>query len=298
MSLPSFEELFRTADSRRSRVPVAVAGAADRTVLEAVTEARDRGWTEAILVGAREEIAAVSREANLSLEGFTIVDTPQPGPAAVAEVRAGRAKMLMKGQIATPDLMRAVLDKEVGLRTSRALCQIVMMEITRDQRRFLLSDTGICIRPTLAQKQSILEDMIKVAQALGEPHPKVALMAATEKVNEAMPDTLDAAPLMEFARATANLSACVEGPLSFDLAYAADAGDKKRVAGEVVGACDAMLFPDLLSANLTVKAIMYTADCRFGGIVQGAACPIVFMSRADTTATRVNSLALATSLFG
>ena len=298
MPLPSFEELFRTADARRSRVPVAVAGAADRTVLEAVTEARNRGWADAILVGTREEIVAVAGDANLSLEGFTIVDTSQPGPAAVAEVRAGRAKMLMKGQIATPDLMRAVLDKEVGLRTSRALCQIVMMEITRDQRGFLLSDTGICIRPTLVQKQSILEDMIRVAQALGERQPKVALMAASEKVNEAMPDTLDAAPLMEFAQATANLTAIVEGPLSFDLAYAADAGDKKRVAGEVVGACDAMLFPDLLSANLTVKAIMYTADCRFGGIVQGAACPIVFMSRADTTATRVNSLALATSLFG
>ena len=84
----------------------------------------------------------------------------------------------------------------------------------------------------------------------------------------------------------------MEGPLSFDLAYAADAGAKKKIAGGVVGAADAMLFPDLLSANLTVKAIMYTADCRFGGLLYGAACPVVFMSRADTTSTRLNSLAL------
>ena len=84
----------------------------------------------------------------------------------------------------------------------------------------------------------------------------------------------------------------VQGPLSFDLAYAADAGAKKKIEGGVVGAADAMLFPDLLSANLTVKAIMYTADCRFGGVLCGTACPVVFMSRADTTATRLNSLAL------
>jgi phosphotransacetylase len=81
--------------------------------------------------------------------------------------------------------------------------------------------------------------------------------------------------------------------LSFDLAYATDAGEKKRIEGSVVGAADAMLFPDLLSANLTVKAIMYTADCRFGGVLCGTACPVVFMSRADTTTTRMNSVALA-----
>jgi phosphotransacetylase len=88
----------------------------------------------------------------------------------------------------------------------------------------------------------------------------------------------------------------VQGPLSFDLAYAVDAGDKKRIGGDVVGAADVMLFPDLLSANLTVKAIMYTADCRYGGVLCGATCPVVFMSRADTTATRLNSLALALRL--
>jgi phosphotransacetylase len=85
----------------------------------------------------------------------------------------------------------------------------------------------------------------------------------------------------------------VQGPLSFDLAYTPEAADKKGLPGPVVGAADVLLFPDLVSANLTVKAIMYTADCRFGGILCGAACPVVFMSRADTTSTRLNSLALA-----
>jgi phosphotransacetylase len=84
--------------------------------------------------------------------------------------------------------------------------------------------------------------------------------------------------------------------LSFDLAFADDAAQKKHIASAVAGAADVLLFPNLLAANLTVKAIMYTADCRFGGVLCGAACPVVFMSRADTTATRLRSLALALSL--
>ena len=90
----------------------------------------------------------------------------------------------------------------------------------------------------------------------------------------------------------------VQGPLSFDLAYAADAVEKKHIRGPVAGAADVMVFPDLAAANLTVKAIMYTADCRYGGVLRGAACPVVFMSRADTTAVRLNSIALALRLAG
>jgi len=200
----------------------------------------------------------------------------------------------MKGQIDTPALMKAVLNGEHGLRTGRTLCQIVLMEARTPGRRFLLTDTGITIQPTLEQKADILRSLIEVARALGAAPPRVSLMAATEKVTESMPDTLDSAELQRRAEAGEFGDAMVQGPLSFDLAFAADAGEKKRVAGGVVGEADAMLFPNLLAANLTVKAVMYTADCRFGGIVAGAACPIVFMSRADTTATRLNSLALAT----
>jgi phosphotransacetylase len=202
----------------------------------------------------------------------------------------------MKGQIATPALMKAVLAQQSGLRTGRAICQVVLMEIARDRRRFLLADTGITIGPTLEQKADILQSLVEVATVLREPGsadlPRVAVMAASEKVSEAMPDTLHAADLAR-RNARGEFPGClVDGPLSFDLAYAAEAGEKKKIAGGVVGAADAMLFPDLLSANLTVKAIMYTADCRFGGLLWGAACPVVFMSRADTAETRLNSLAL------
>lgn len=296
MSLIGFDELYQFADALPSPVAVVAAGGADPTVLQALSLAHRRGWVAPVLTGIAAEIEQLATDLQIDTTGFRIIDTDDPAGAAVAEIKAGRAQSLMKGQIATPALMKAVLSRETGLRTNRCICQVVLMEIPRDRRRFLLSDTGITIQPTLDQKGDILKSLVDVASVLREPEtselPRVAVMSATEKASESMPDTLDAAELTRRG-ASGQFSGClVQGPLSFDLAYAVDAGEKKKIEGGVVGAADAMLFPDLLSANLTVKAIMYTANCRFGGVLCGTSSPVVFMSRADTTTTRLNSLAL------
>ena len=296
MGLVGFHSLYQFADQLASPLPVVAAGGADRTVLESLSIAQRRGWIEPILTGSTTEIQSLAHDLELELDGFRIIDAADPAAAAVGEVKAGRATILMKGQIATPDLMKAVLAREIGLRTNHCICQVVLMELPRDSRRFLLSDTGVTIQPTLEQKADILGSMVNVAVALKDGTsgdlPRIGVMSATEKVTDSMPDTLEALELSRRNRAGEIVGCQVQGPLSFDLAYAADAGEKKRIEGEVIGAADGMLFPNLLAANLTVKAIMYTSDCRFGGLLCGAACPIVFMSRADSTETRLNSLAL------
>jgi phosphate butyryltransferase len=299
MSLPRFGQLHQRADALASPVPLAVAGAADRTVLEALRVAADRGWVAPILVGVEAEVRRQADEFGIDLEGFSIRDVEggeAQAFAAVAEVREGRAALLAKGQVATPSLMHAVLDPERGLRSGRVVCQVVLMEIVPQGRRFLMADTGICVKPKLATKVDIVRHAIGVARALGADRPRVAMMAATESANPSMPETVDAVELQRRNLAGEFDGAVIQGPLSFDLAYSSDAGGKKRVEGDVVGSADAMVFPDLLSANLTVKAIMYTADCQFGGVLRGTTAPVAFMSRADTAGTRLNSMALALAL--
>jgi phosphotransacetylase len=298
MPLPGFDDLFARADALRPAVPVVAAGGEDGTVLEALRAACDRGWVEPLLTGRDEQMRRLAEQRGIDLNGFTLVDAEEAAGAAVALVRSGRARLLMKGQIATPALMRAVLAPEAGLRTGRVVCQVVLLDLARDGRHLLLADTGICPRPTLAQKLDILGSAAGVARALGVAEPRVALLAASETPTEALPDTLEADEIQRRCQAGEVAGCVVQGPLSFDLAYASDAAGKKRVEGPVAGAADVLLFPDLTSANLTVKAIMYTADCRFGGVLCGAACPVVFMSRADTTATRLHSLALALAVQG
>jgi phosphotransacetylase len=296
--LPDFAALHRHADSRTGPVPVAAAGGDEATVLQALRTACDRGWVAPIVVGHEAETRRCAEACGTGLHGFTLIDDAEPARAAVAAVRAGQARLLMKGRVATPALVRAILDSDHGLRTGRVICQVVLMEVPRDRRRLLLADTGVCVRPTLADKLDILRSCVEVAHKLGVDMPRVAILAASESVSDAMPDTLDAAELHRRGDAGELPGCTVQGPLSFDLAYSADAGTKKRLSGLVAGAADVMLFPDLASANLTVKAIMYTADCRFGGVLCGAPCPVVFMSRADTTETRLNSLALTLRLMG
>ena len=300
MPLIGFNHLYQFADGLRSALSVVVAGGADPTVLEAMSLAQRRGWVEPILTGNVHDTQRLADDLNIDLSGFCLIESDEPAVAAVAAVKTGRAQMLMKGQIATRLLMKAVLARDTGLRTDKSICQVVMMEILRDKRCFLLSDTGITIQPSLEQKADILRSLIEVATALREPSslecPRIAVVSATESATEAMPDTIDAVELTRRAVAGEFAHCVVQGPLSFDLAYAVDAGEKKKIDGSVVGSADAMLFPDLLSANLTVKAIMYTANCCFGGILCGTSCPVVFMSRADTTSTRLNSLAMSLRL--
>jgi phosphotransacetylase len=296
MPLTSFDQLYQDADALPAPVAVAVAGGTDRTVLEALRAACDRGWVTPVVAGREADVRRSAAEWGVALDGFTLLDTEETAVAAVAAVRSGLARVLMKGQIDTPALMSAVLDPTHGLRRGRVICQVVLMEVRPAGRRFLLADTGICIYPTLNERIDILRNAVETAHALGAEVPRVAVLSATEKPTSKLPDSLEAAELQHRSAAGEFRGCVVQGPLSFDLAYAADAADKKRLGGPVVGAADVMLFPNLLAANLTVKAIMYTADCRFGGVLCGAACPVVFMSRADNSSTRLNSLALALKL--
>src|SRR5262249_18809710 len=205
-------ELYAHADALREPVPVVAAGGADRTVLEALATARDRGWVAPAVAGPEADIRRAAEEGGIDLGRFTVIDSDEPAAAAVAQVRSGPARLLMKGQVATPALMKAVLDPAGGLRTGRVGCQIVLMEVRPEGRRFLLADAGVCIRPTRDQQADILRSAADVARALGEPCPRVALMAATEQVTEAMPETLNAAELVRRAGAGEFPGCAVQGP--------------------------------------------------------------------------------------
>ncbi len=294
MPLDGFKRLFHDADHRMPRAIVAVAGADDPTVLEAMRVACDCGWVRPILFGPGPHIRAVADTHDIDLDNLEICNAEgdDVAAAAVGLVRSGNAQALVKGRIATPDLMKAVLDRETGLRTDRVICQIVLMEIPRDGGRFLLADTGICVHPSLDERIDIMRSAIELARALWVEQPRVAILAATETVKLTMPETIEAAEISRRRREGEFGNCVIDGPLSFDLAYAPEAGARKQIGGVVAGAADVMIFPNLLSANLTVKAIMYTADCWFGGVLRGTMAPVVFMSRADDAQTRLNSLAL------
>ncbi len=297
--LDGFDRLLAEADAKKAKVPVVAAGGDDPGLLVALRVAASRGWVEPTIVGPERLVVEAGIETGVNLGRFRVIDAEPADVAecAVAEVKQGRAEILIKGRVKSPDLIRAVCHPGDGIRDGRVIGQVVLMEIPRDGRRFLLTDTGVNVRPTLTQKADLLQSAAGVAHALGVDRPLVAVMAATESINVSMHETLDAAALQSRNQAGDFPDCIVEGPLSFDLAYAPDAAEKKRITGQVAGSADLMLFADLLSANLTVKAIMYTSDCRYGGLLLGTTHPVAFMSRSDNAATRLHSIALALRMF-
>ena len=290
----SFDDLLNAARAR-GPLSIAVAAAHDPDVVEAIQRARELGLVDAILVGKENEIRTLARDAGFDLSGSQIVNEPDPAAAirqAIALVREGRARLLMKGKVATASLVRAVLDKDMGLRTGRQLSQVVVFQVPGFDRLMLLTDAAINIAPTLAQKAELCRNAIQVARAIGIEKPNIAALCALELVNPEMPSTVDAAALCAMNR-RGQLPGCyIEGPIALDAPLSKFAAERKKIASPVVENTDIFLAPDIEAANILYRALVYFAKAESGGIVLGARVPIVLLSRAEAAETKVRSIAI------
>jgi len=274
---------------------VAIAGAEDKEAIKAVSEAQELG-VSAILFGKKEII-----EKNLSEIGveYPIVDCrtdEESSKMAVKYVADGKAHIVMKGLVKTSTLLKAVLDKEYGLRTERLLSHITLLEVPGINRVVFLTDGGMVIRPTLEQKVQIIENAVDVAKKLGYEMPKVGIIAAVETVNPDMPETLEAA-LIAKMNERGQIKGCkIDGPLGIDNALSVYAAEVKGIKGEVAGHADILVVPDIHSGNFLGKSAVYFANGRIAGIIAGAKAPVIVISRADTSDSKFVSIALAMAL--
>ncbi|HHY36632.1 MAG TPA: phosphate butyryltransferase [Firmicutes bacterium] len=293
----SFGEIM-TAVLRQERPrTIAVALAQEPEILQAVGDARERGLANSILVGGEEEIRAIAGEIGLDLEGFTIVNEPDPAAAAaraVELVRTGEADILMKGLVGTATLLRAVLDKERGLRSGQILSHVAVFEPPGFGRLLLLTDAAMNIAPDLQRKAEIIRNAALIANALGIERPKVAPLCALELVNPEMPATVDAALLSKMAQRGQLPGVEVDGPLALDNAVSPEAARRKGIQSPVAGQADILLVPGIEVGNVIYKTLHYFCPgVKIAGLVTGARAPIVLTSRADSHETKLNSIALS-----
>ena len=296
----SFAEIIAAARGM-NRVKLAVAAAADADVLTAVSAAKQAGIADAILVGDAEAIARICRKEGVNSESFEIEHEPDVRLAArraAALVRGGSAQVLMKGLVGTADFMRAVLNKAEGLGTGALLSHIVVFEAPGHQRLMTLTDAAINIAPDLPQKVQIIENAIQVTRALGNPEPRVAMLAAVETVSSAMKATEDAALIAKMAERGQIRGCRIDGPLALDNAVSVAAAKHKGIGGEVAGLADVLVVPFIEVGNVLYKSLVYFANAPLGGIVIGAAAPVVLTSRADSPQNKMNSIALAVAVSG
>jgi phosphate acetyltransferase/phosphate butyryltransferase len=267
--------------------------------LAAAFAARDAGLIEPVLVAPRAKLDAVAAEAGLDLAGLRIEDVPHSHAAAARAVelaRCGEVEALMKGSLHTDELMTAVIAADAGLRTKRRVSHCFLMQVSSYPRPFIITDAAINITPTLEHKADIIRNAIDLAHAIGVDCPRVAILAAVETVNPAMPATLDAAALCKMADRGQISGGVLDGPLAFDNAVSPSAAQIKGIVSPVAGQADILVVPDLESGNLLAKQLEFMGQAASAGIVLGARVPVVLTSRADGQDARIASCAVAVLL--
>ncbi|HHY76413.1 MAG TPA: bifunctional enoyl-CoA hydratase/phosphate acetyltransferase [Firmicutes bacterium] len=281
------------------QVGVSLVEAFDEEALLALAEAERQGFVSPYLVGDPEKIEKAMRSSGARLENPTVVEAYTPEDSARAGirlVREGKCAILMKGKIGTGTLMKAVLDREEGLRTGRILSHVACLEVPGYDRFIFVTDGGVVLHPDLPKKVEIVKNAIGVARLMGVEIPRVAVLAPSEVPNPDSEASMHAVELARMSREGMFEGAFVEGPMALDGAVSPEAARIKGMSGEVPGRADILLAPDVVSGNSIAKSMQYFARAVMGGVIVGAKAPIVVISRADTAQVKLNSLAMARAL--
>lgn len=289
------DELLAAAKQGQT-MRLVVAAAQDEDVLGAVCKAAEEGLIIPILVGDRNAIFEIAEREALNVSNYEIVDITDLTEAAKASVKMvseGKGDFLMKGLIDTAILLKAVLDKEIGLRTDRLLSHVMIYDVPHYHKLIYLTDGGMNIEPSYDEKVKIVENAIDACKALGTEVVKVAALAAKEKVSEKMPTTVDARKLQELCETGYfGEGVIVEGPLAMDLAVSEEAAAVKKFSSKIAGDTDILMVPTIEVGNGIGKTLTYLAGAESAGIIMGAKVPVVLVSRADSYEAKLNSIAL------
>lgn len=294
--MKSVREIIEAAKAAGKK-RVAVAAAHEESALEAVFDAAKHGLIDPILIGDLDKIRQIAADLGVELTGYRLIDEKDFAKAAaqaVALVRAGEADMLMKGVLDTSILLKAALNKEAGLNAGRLTSHVAVMEVPTYHKLLIVTDAAINIAPDLPGKLDIIANAVQVAKAIGVAEPKVALLAAVEKVNwDKMPCTADAAVITQMNRRGQVKGCLIDGPLALDNAISAESAKIKKIVSDVAGDADVLVAPDIEAGNILYKCLLDLGQAKGAGIVVGASKPIVLTSRADSAETKLASIALA-----
>lgn len=298
MEYKSFDDLIKKVQNLGSKKKVAVVSAQDEHTLEAVFKAKKDNIVEPILIGNKKKIIEILSRLHESVLEESIINVESDSEAAekaVGLINENKADFIMKGKIQTADLLRAVVNKENGLRTGKVMSHIVIHEIPTYHKLLAVTDGGMMMYPSLDEKKQILENAVSTFLALGYENPKVAVLAAVETVNPKMQESVDADMLKKLNIKGEIKNCIVEGPISYDLTMSKESASIKGFVSPVTGEADIIVVPNITVGNVLGKSLVYSAGAKMAGFIVGAKVPIVLTSRGSTSEEKYLSLALSAS---
>lgn len=299
IKLQRFETLIQRARQiakREGLKRIAVAVAENQEVIEAVEDGRREEFCSGIFVGKRDKIIRICEQSGIDPNLHEILDVADEDEATYQAVKLGAegaADVIMKGIVSTAKLLKTVLRKELNLKVSSLLSHVAVLDIPAYHKILAITDGGMVPSPTIKEKIRIVENAVAVMNSLDIPHPKVAILAATDSVNLVMQATTEAAIISKMSERTQFEGAIIDGPLPFDMAIANSPSDRPLTPTSVAGDADIIVVSNLETGNMLIKTLDYFAGARFGGLIVGSRIPLSVVSRADDAHNKLFSLALA-----
>jgi phosphate butyryltransferase len=293
--LSELKELLVDKPIRR----MVLAAAQDHNSLTSAIKAYQDGFIEPVFVCDREAVQHLATEANLDISGIRMIHEPDTEMAveiAVKMVRSNQADILMKGKVGTSSLLKAVLNKEWGLRSGSLLSHFAIFEVEAYHKLIAVTDVAMNIAPNLQEKISIVNNSVACLNKLGIDMPKVAVLGAVEMVSENMQATLDAALLSKMNQRDQIKHCIIDGPLAFDNAISLESANHKGIRSEVAGDTDLLLMPDIEVGNVLYKSLVFFAHAGVAAVILGATAPIVLTSRSDSDQAKYYSILLAAAI--
>lgn len=303
MILESFDALKKQLSSTDSTPKrVVVAAATDGHTLSAVMTLHNEGLLIPVLVGEKNLIVELLEKMDVSesiITSLNIIDVDgdtEIAEKAVSVIRDGLGDVLMKGHIQTRDLLKAVVNKETGIRESKTLSHVAINEIPYYHKLLFLTDGGMMLTPDVDTKEDILLNALELTKKLGYVHTNVAILDASENVNPKLQASTDAVILKDRFEKNDFGDVTVEGPISLDLSLSKEIAKEKDYASPVAGEADILLVPDIVAGNLLGKSMVTFGKGKMAGLVLGAKVPIIITSRGSTTEEKMNSLMIACAM--
>ena len=296
MNITTLADIYSYLENHENKHLV-IANGVDEHSIKAAYLAIRKNIVRVTLIGDRDKIAESCMKVGVDVSSFNIVsinDELEATACAVKMGRNGEADLLMKGLISTDQFMKAVLNKESGiLPPNTLLSHVTLLEHPNYHKLLVFGDVAVIPAPTKEQKVMIARYLIGAANNLGIEKPRLALIAATEKVIQSMPACTDAVYVKEQLNDDSSLNLFVEGPMGLDIAIDRKAAEIKGFESPVAGNADCLLFPNIESGNVFYKTNTKLGNGKTAAVLVGTKVPTVLSSRGDSMETKLNSIAFA-----
>lgn len=303
----------------------------DGRVVEAAVRLHEQEIAAPILLGSREEIAAVAKEVNVDVSGIECVNPAATALETYAQayvdfkgdaglsveiaarlvkkplfygammVNVGDADGLVAGAATTTaNVLRAgtlAIGTAPGTANPSSFFIMIVPGLPGEEDRILIfADAAVILDPDPEALADIAIASARSARSLLGIEPKVALLSCSTKgstTHERIDTVVEAVEIVR--RKMPDLE--VDGELQGDAALLESVGRKKAPGSMVAGRANVLVFPDLNSGNIAYKLVQCLAHARaIGPLLQGFAKPICDLSRGASVQDIVDVVAITSLL--